>query len=123
MGRIRSAVGLASPFNRAAVAMWAWQHRDEITGWAGYVAKSAPRLLGGDTADVLAEGRLRARLTANSRTRNASGLDVSVQGGVAHLKGEVDLEAADAARELATSTTGISRVRDEMTVRKRRGRR
>jgi osmotically-inducible protein OsmY len=123
MGRISSAARLASPFNRAAVAMWAWQHRGEIAGWAGFAASSAPRLLAGDTSDVLAEGRLRARLTANSRTRNAAGLSVSVRDGVAHLKGEVDVETADVARELATNSAGITRVRDEMTVKRRRGRR
>jgi osmotically-inducible protein OsmY len=123
MGAIRRAAGLASPFNRAAVAMWAWHHRGEITGWAGYVTRSAPRLLAGDTGDVLAEGRLRAKLTADSRTRDVSGLDVSVHDGVAHLKGVLDEHVADAAREIASATTGVRRVRDEMTTRKKRGRR
>ena len=123
MGALRRGIGLASPFNRAAVAMWAWHHRDEITGWAGYVAKSAPRVVAGDTGDVLAEGRLRARLTATSTTRNASGLEVSVEDGIAHLRGVVDQDAADAAREIAGDTAGIHRVRDEMTARKKRGRR
>lgn len=120
MGRITSAARLASPFNRAAVAMWVWHHRGEIADWAGFAAASGPRLLAGDTGDVLAEGRLRARLTANSRTRTASGLSVSVKDGVAHLRGELDEEVADAAREIATSTSGITRVKDDMTTRKKR---
>ena len=56
MSRIASAAKFASPLNRATVALWAWRHRDEIAGWAGYAARAMPRLVGGDTADVLAEG-------------------------------------------------------------------
>lgn len=120
MGRITRAARLASPLNRAAVAMWAWRHRDEISGWAGFVATSVPRLAAGDTADVLAEGRLRARLTGDARTRNVKGLDVSVRDGVAVLAGQVDVDVADAVREIAADTSGVTRVRDEMATRRRR---
>lgn len=124
MSRIASAAKFASPLNRATVALWAWRHRDEIAGWAGYAARAMPRLVGGDTADVLAEGRLRARLTANGKTRDVPGLDVSVVDGVAHLRGSVSVDVADAVREIATDTAGVRRVRDDLTVaKKRRGRR
>lgn len=124
MGRLTSAARFLSPINRATVALWAWRHRDEIYGWANYAAHAVPRLAAGDTADVVTEGRLRARLTANGRTRVAHGLDVSVEDGVAVLRGRVDVEVADVAREIALDTTGVRRVRDELTTtKKRRGRR
>lgn len=109
--------------NRAAVAMWAWRHRDEISGWASYVARSAPRLVAGDSADVIAEGRLRARLTGDGRTRDVKGLEVSVEDGVARLSGSVETDVADAAREIALDTSGIRRVRDDLRSPTRRGRR
>lgn len=112
---LRSAVKGALPISRVGVAMWAWRHRAEIGGWAGYVARSAPRVVGGDTADVLAEGRLRARLTADRRTRDLDGLRVAVDDGVAVLSGMVPPEAHDAILAIATNTTGIARVRDELT--------
>ncbi|MGI8758137.1 MAG: BON domain-containing protein [Acidimicrobiales bacterium] len=95
-------------------ALWAWQHRDQIAGWAGWVARSAPRLIGGDTKDVVAEGRLRARLTADPRTRDVGGLRVEVAGGVAVLRGTVRPEAHDAAVDIATNSSGVRRVSDEL---------
>jgi hypothetical protein len=123
MGAVRRAVGLAFPVSRAGVALWAWQYRREIGGWAGYVARSAPRVVAGDTDDVLAEGRLRARLTADSRTRNVDGLRVEVTDGVAHLHGLVAPAVHDAVLEIATNTTGVTRVRDDLTEPRRRARR
>jgi hypothetical protein len=115
MGVMKTVAKGAFPLSRVGVAMWAWRHRGEIGGWAQYAARSAPRVAAGDTADVLAEGRLRARLTADRRTRNVDGLSVEVQDGVAVLRGMVPAEAHDAALAVATNTTGITRVRDEMT--------
>ena len=115
MGLLRTAVKGAFPLSRVGVAMWAWRHRSEIGGWAGYVAKSAPRLVAGDNADVLAEGRLRARLTGDRRTRNVDGLRVEVENGVAVLRGMVDPAVHDAVVAIATNTAGVTRVRDELT--------
>lgn len=115
MGLLRTAVKGAFPLSRVGVAMWAWRHRSEIGGWAGYVAKSAPRLVAGDNADVLAEGRLRARLTGDRRTRNVAGLRVEVEHGVAVLRGMVDPDVHDAVVAIATNTAGVTRVRDELT--------
>jgi osmotically-inducible protein OsmY len=122
MGILRTAVRGAVPVSRAGVAVWAWKHRNEIGGWAGYVARAAPKVAAGDTADVLAEGRLRARFSADKRTRNVDGLRVDVQDGVAILTGMVPTEAHDAAMAIATNTNGIRRVRDDLTepVRRRR---
>ena len=72
--------------------------------------------------DVLAEGKLRARLTADKRTRNVDGLRVAVTGGVATLRGMVPPEAHDAAVAIATNTAGVTRVRDELTEPGRRRR-
>lgn len=122
MGLFRTAVKGAFPVGRVGVALWAWRHRSEIGGWAGYVVRSTPRLVDGDTADVLAEGRLRARLTADPRTRDLHGLHITVDDGVAVLSGTVPDEARDAIVASADKTTGITRVRDELS-KPRRGRR
>jgi osmotically-inducible protein OsmY len=122
MGLLRTAVRGAVPVSRAGAAVWAWKHRSEIGGWAGYVARSAPKVVAGDTADVVAEGRLRARLTADKRTRNVDGLHVDVHDGVATLHGMVPSDAHDAALAIATNTPGIHRVRDELTEPARRRR-
>jgi len=100
--------------SRVGMAMWAWHNRDELLGWAGFVAGAAPKLVEGKANDVLAEAKLRARLTADSRTRGAAGLRVSVTDGVATLEGVVDPAVHDVALDLATSTGGISRVRDDL---------
>jgi hypothetical protein len=122
MGLVRRVVKDAIPRSRVGVALWGWRHRHEIAGWAGYAARSAPRLV--DERDaVLAEGRLRARLTADKRTRNVDGLRVAVVDGVAMLSGMVPAEAHDAAVAIATNTTGIARVRDEIREPGRRRRR
>lgn len=123
MGVVRRLARTAMPASRAGAALWVWRHRDQIGGWAGYAARSAPRLAAGDTADVLAEGRLRTRLAADKRTRDVAGLDVRVDGGRALLRGVVERAAGDAAVEIATGTTGIRRVRDDLTSPTRRWRR
>ena len=122
MGILRTAVRGALPMSRVGAAMWAWRHRSEIGGWAGYVARSAPRVVAGDTTDVVVEGRLRARLTADRRTRNVDGLHVTVEDGVAVLRGMLPPEAHDAAVAIATNTSGVRRVRDELSEPARRRR-
>lgn len=110
MGLLRKAL----PLSRVGLAMWAWRHRAEIGGWAGYIARSAPRVVAGDTADVKVEGRLRARLTADSRTRNVDGLRVSFNDGIATLSGTVPEAVREAAVIIAENTGGVREVRDEL---------
>ena len=107
----------ALPISRVGAALWAWQHRREIAGWAGWAARAAPRVMAGNQRDVLAEGRLRMRLTSDGRTAGASDLEVEVVDGVAVLTGEAEPEAADAAVELATGIPGVTRVRSELRER------
>ena len=116
-------IGKMLPMSRLAVAGWAWRHRHEIGGWLGYATRSAPRLLAGDNADVLLEGRLRARLTADRRTRDLERLHLDVDHGVVTLSGLVPAPARDAALTIATNTTGVKRVRDQLGVEgdRRRG--
>lgn len=102
------------PFSRLGAAMFVWRNRDEVMKWAGFVVNGVPKLVEGNHADVLAEGRLRARLTADGRTRGADGLRVSVRDGVATLSGIVDPTVHDVALDLASSTSGITRVRDDL---------
>lgn len=122
MGVLRRAIGLGFPMTRLGAGLWAWRHRHEMLGWAGFAAGAGPRLLGDDRADVLVEARLRARLTADSRTRNVDGLRVSVTDGVATLAGMVPTRAHDAALAIATNTAGVTRVRDELIEPKSRRR-
>jgi osmotically-inducible protein OsmY len=128
MGRVVRTAKALSPVNRTAVALFAWQHRDEIRSWASYASTAVPRLAAGQRDDVWLEARLRARLTTDHRTRDARGLRVAVHDGVARLTGTVDPEVADAAREVALDTDGLRRVRDDLrtpkgTRRHRRSRR
>ena len=102
------------PFSRLGAAMFVWRNRDEVMKWAGFVVNGVPKLVEGNHADVLAEGRLRARLTAEGRTRGVDGLRVSVRDGVATLSGVVDPAVHDVALDLASSTSGIARVRDDL---------
>lgn len=111
---IRRLVRSAVPLTRVGMAMWAWRNRDELLRWAGFAATAVPNIVSGNADDVLAEARLRARLTADSRTRGAEGLRVSVQDGVATLSGVVDPAVHDIALDLATSSSGITKVRDEL---------
>jgi osmotically-inducible protein OsmY len=112
----------AIPVSRVGVTLWAWRHRNEIGNWVSYVARSAPKVVAGETEDVLAEGRLRARLTADKRTRNVDGLRIEVADRVATLRGMVSPETHDAAVAIATNTSGVQRVRNELTQPTRRGR-
>jgi osmotically-inducible protein OsmY len=122
MGLLRKTLPYAFPMGRVGVALWAWKNRDEIARWAGYAVKSAPKVLGDERNDVFVEGKLRARLTGDHRTRGVDGLRVDVQDGVATLSGMVDPDVHDAVLAIATNTGGVTRVRDEMTETRRRGR-
>lgn len=94
--------------------MWAWRHRQEIAGWTAWATRSAPRVVAGDTRDVVTEGRLRARLTGDGRTRGVQSLQVRVVDGVAVLEGQVGSDVHDAAVSIAAGTGGVRRVRDEL---------
>jgi hypothetical protein len=111
---IRRLIKTAVPVSRLGMAMWAWHNRDEILGWAGFVTTAVPKIVEGNRSDVLAEARLRARLTADGRTRGADGLRIAVHDGVATLSGVVDPAVHDVALDLATSTAGIRKVRDDL---------
>jgi osmotically-inducible protein OsmY len=103
--------------------MWLWRHRALIMGWAGFSARATRRLAAGETDDVMAEGRLRAALTADPRTREASGLDVEVRDGVATLAGVVPAEAHEAAVAVAERQKAVRKVKDRLSDETRRGRR
>jgi osmotically-inducible protein OsmY len=120
MGLLRKTLPYAFPMGRVGVALWAWKNRDEIGRWAGYAVKSAPKVLGDERRDVITEGRLRARLTGDPRTRGVDGLRVEVQDGVATLQGMVDPDVHDAVLSIATNTNGVQRVRDEMSESRKR---
>jgi len=107
-------VKTALPLSRVGMAMWAWRNRDELLRWAGFAATAVPSIVEGRADDVVTEAKLRARLTADSRTRGAEGLRVTVRDGVATLSGVVDAAVHDVAIDLATSTGGVTKVRDEM---------
>jgi BON domain len=114
VGVLRRTLPVMFPVTRMGVALWAWRNRNHIFGWTAYAARSLPKLRYGSPSDVLTEGRLRARLTANFRTRNAHALQVDVTDGVATLSGAVDPDVHAAAVETASTTSGITRVRDEI---------
>lgn len=113
--KLRSVVRGALPISRVGVALWAWNNRDEVVRWGAFALDAAGRLASGDASDVVAEAKLRARLTGDARTRGADGLRVSVADGVATLSGEVPAEVRDAALAIATAVGGVERVRDDMT--------
>ena len=104
----------ALPISRVGMALWAWNNRDELVKWGGFAVGAVGRLAEGATTDVVAEARLRARFTADARTRGADGLRVSVTDGVATLTGRVPAAVRDAALDIATASAGVHRVRDEM---------
>ena len=106
----------ALPISRVGMALWAWNNRDELVKWGGFAVGAVGRLAEGESSDVVAEARLRARLTADARTRGADGLRVAVADGVATLSGRVPREVHDAALDIATAANGVHRVRDDMDV-------
>jgi osmotically-inducible protein OsmY len=119
---LRRLIKTAVPVSRVGAAMFLWRNRDEVAKWAGFVGGAVPKLADGNVSDVVAEARLRARLTADSRTRGADGLRVSVRDGVATLSGVVDPAVHDVALGLATSSSGIVKVRDDLQHARRRTR-
>jgi hypothetical protein len=111
---LRRLVKTALPVSRLGAAMFLWRNRDEVVKWAGFVGSAVPKLAEGNAGDVLAEARLRARLAADTRTRGADGLRVAVHDGVATISGVVDPKVHDVVLDLATSSAGIKKVRDDL---------
>jgi osmotically-inducible protein OsmY len=101
------------PITGSAVALWAWQNRDEVLEWTGFGVRAAQKLVAGDTTDVKTEARLRASLNGDRRTRHAPGLRIEVQDGVVHLRGVVDEDVRDVAVAVAKRTAGVERVDDD----------
>ena len=112
MGMVRRVVRDVVPMGEIGVALWAWRHRGDIATGVGYGARAVPRLQS-SPGDVLTEGKVLARLTADKRTRGADGLRVRVQDGVAVLTGMVPRDVRDAAMAVAANTGGVARVRDD----------
>ncbi len=102
------------PLSGSAIALWAWQNRDDVIDWAAFGVRSAQGLVSGNTEDVAAEARLRMAFHGDRRTRRAPGLEVAVHDGVAVLKGIVDPEVRDVAVKLAERTEGVKKVDDRM---------
>ena len=104
------------PFTTVSGALWfALRHRQPLLDWAGWTARSVPRLIDGEHRDLLAEARLRARLRTDVRTSRAD-LEVRVEDGRALLWGTVEPTVAAAAADLALRASGVDTVRDEMQV-------
>jgi hypothetical protein len=117
---IKRLVKTAVPVSRFGAAMFLWRNRDEVMKWAGFVGAAVPKLADGDLNDVFTEARLRAKLSADSRTRGAEGLRVSVHDGVATLSGVVDPAIHDVALDIATAASGVTKVRDDLQHVRRR---
>jgi len=104
------------PFTTVSGALWfALRHRQPLLDWAGWTARSVPRLVDGEHRDLLAEARLRARLRTDVRTSQAD-LEVKVEDGRALLWGTVEPTVAAAAADLALRASGVDTIRDEMQV-------
>ena len=101
------------PISGSALALWAWQNRDEVLEWAGFGVRATQKLVAGDTTDVKTEARLRASLNGDKRTRHAPGLRIEVRDGVVYLRGVVDDDVRDVAVKIAKRTTGVERVDDD----------
>lgn len=110
------------PFSRIGMATWAWNNRTELGRWGRFAARSTTRLADGERDAVTAEARLRLALSRDRRTRNVDDLHVHVIDGIATLSGAVTPEVEQAALRAAENTSGIDRVRNEMTrMGRRRG--
>jgi osmotically-inducible protein OsmY len=108
------------PISGSALALWAWQNRDDVVDWAAFGVRSAQSLVEGNTDDVKAEARLRMALAKDRRTRRAPGLEVVVRDGIAILKGIVDPEVHDVAAKIAERTEGVKKVDDQLDEIRRR---
>ena len=70
----------------------------------------------GETKDAWLDGKVETALMLNTKINNFD-INTDVKNGVAILSGEVDSKAEkDLARQLAANVSGVSEVRDEITV-------
>ena len=110
------------PFTTVSGAAWfALRHRRPIIDWGLWGLTAVPRAVQGEHEDVLAEGRIRARLRGDGRLVDEH-IDVTVVDGRAVLRGEVDADHHDVAVDLACRQKGVEVV-DELRDRRRRSRR
>lgn len=107
------------PIGRATAALWAWKNRRELGRWAGFVWRTVPPSSAGRD-DVLAEGRLRAALAKNPRTRGVPSLVVRVADGTAFLEGHLSPELHDVVASIAQKTKGVDRVECRISDKGRR---
>ena len=108
------------PLSATAMAMFAWQHRDDLVDWGAFGVRAVTGFAEGRQEDVKAEDRLRAKLTTEKRTRDASGIGVSVRDGTARLSGVVDDDTRAYAVAFARRTQGVIAVDDQLEVIHRR---
>ena len=93
------------PIGRATAGLWAWKNRRELGRWLGFVWRAFP--LRGNRDDVLAEGRLRAALAKDARTRGIPALSVRVANGTAFLDGHLLPDVHDLVFSIAQRSKGV----------------
>jgi osmotically-inducible protein OsmY len=104
------------PLSATAMAMFAWQHRDDLVDWGAFGVRAVAGFAEGRQEDVMAEARLRGKLNTDKRTRDASGVSVSVRDGTAKLTGVVDPDTRALAVAFARRTQGVHAVDDQLEV-------
>ncbi len=104
------------PLSATAMALFAWQHRDELVDWSAFGVRAVASIAGGRHEDVVAEARLRAKLNTDKRTRDLAGVSIVVRDGTARLSGIVNDETRVLALAFARRTPGITFVDDQFDV-------
>jgi hypothetical protein len=107
------------PVGRATAGLWAWKNRRELGRWLGFVWRAIPPSAA-DRDDVLAEGRLRAALAKDPRTRGAPSFSVRVANGAAFLEGYLPPDLHDLVASTTERTKGVYRVECRIGDRGRR---
>jgi hypothetical protein len=97
------------PVGRATAGLWAWKNRRELGRWLGFVWRAIPPSVA-DRDDVLTEGRLRAALARDPRTRGAPSLAVRVVDRTAFLEGYLSPDLHDLVASIAHRTKGVHRL-------------
>jgi hypothetical protein len=97
------------PVGRATAGLWAWKNRRELGRWLGFVWRAIPPSAA-DRDDVLTEGRLRAALAKDPRTRGAPSFSVRVADGTALLDGYLSPDLHDLVASIAQRTKGVHRL-------------
>ncbi|MDQ3106862.1 MAG: BON domain-containing protein [Actinomycetota bacterium] len=103
------------PFSRITLVLWAWRNRASVLDWATFALRSMQSATSGaGLDDAKTEFRLRANLARDRRTRGAL-VDVTVEGGVAHLAGRVGPEVHAVVQDITVATPGVIRLDDRIT--------